>query len=131
MKVGIYAGSFNPFHAGHLDVLIKAAKLFDRIIIASPWGKVNDFTLFRSSSKSLIKKVRFCEFSGTLVAFSKKVKATALIRGLRNSTDLEYERSMLYWNEDLGLQIPTIYIICDRNLVHISSSAIREVKKLK
>lgn len=71
------------------------------------------------------------EFSGLLTDFVKEVGAIAVIKGLRNEKDFRYELEQQYWNEDLGLQIPTVYVITDRNLVHISSSAIRLVEKAK
>ena len=58
-------------------------------------------------------------------------KPTAIIKGLRNSADFEYEKIQQYWNEDLGMKIPTIYIISNRNLTHISSSAIRAIEKIR
>jgi len=58
-------------------------------------------------------------------------KVDAVIRGLRNGNDLQYEQNMLYWNEDLGLEVPTVFFICDRKLGHISSSAIRGLNGIK
>ncbi len=68
---------------------------------------------------------------GLLVDFVKDVGASAVIRGIRNGQDLEYERTQQYWNEDLGIRVPTVCFITDRKLVHISSSAIRAVEKVK
>lgn len=121
----IYPGSFNPFHEGHLDVLKKALELFDIVVVASPYDEKTNIL------KSKIPTIIFKTFKGSLVDFVKKEKASAVIRGLRNAQDFEYEKTMQYWNEDLGLVVPTIYIISDRSLVHVSSSAIRAVKKLK
>ncbi len=61
----------------------------------------------------------------------KELNAEAVVRGLRNGTDLQYEMNQQYWNEDLGLNVPIVYFITDRKLSHISSSAIREIKCLK
>jgi len=80
-----------------------------------------------SYKKSLEMKIIRTKYE---VYFCKEVQASAVIRGLRNGADLQYETNMQYWNEDLGLEIPVVYFICDRKLSHISSSMIRELNKL-
>lgn len=124
MKIAVFPGSFNPWHDGHLDVYEKASQVFDKVIIArgiNPSKPITDSSI----------PVTYEEFDGLLVDFCKKVGATAVIRGLRNTKDFQYELEQQYWNEDLGLDIPTLYIITDRKLCHISSSAIRMLEKFK
>ena len=73
-------------------------------------------------------------FTGLLSAFitdHPELDISAVIRGLRDANDFEFEKKQQYWNEDLGILIPTLYIICDRKLSHISSSAIRQIEKFK
>lgn len=125
MKVAIYPGTFNPWHSGHEDVLLKASHIFDKIIVAIGINSDKQRPTTISSG--------FESFEGLLVDFIKKQhpEACAVIRGLRNGYDLEYETNMQYWNEDLGLTIPIIYFITDRKHSHISSRIIREVNSLK
>lgn len=136
MRIAVYPGSFNPWHEGHYDVLKKALKVFDRVIIAV--GENPDKPLTQAAAIANISNEFECDrriavvpFSGLLVDFVTQVGATAVVRGIRNGVDLEYERTQQYWNEDLGIKIPTVCFITDRKLTHISSSAIRAIEKVK
>lgn len=132
MKVAVYPGSFNPWHAGHEDVLEKALAVFDEVIIAQgvhPGKSIVDRERLPASIKAKWgNRVRFAAYKGLLVSFLKGQNVSAVIKGLRNATDLEYEKAQLYWNEDLGIAVPTMFILCDRKLSHISSSAINMLK---
>ncbi len=142
MTVAVYPGSFNPWHEGHSDILFKAGQVFDKIIIARGVNpeKPDPAEELDKQMKLLHKvldtgiKPEFVEvryFEGFLADFAYEVQADAIIRGLRNGNDLEYEKSQQYWNEDLGLAIPFVYFICDRKNSHISSSMIRAVERIK
>ena len=135
MSLAIYPGSFNPWHKGHKDILEKALKCFDEvmIVILDNPDKSNPLASRVHIESDIINNIKNCKvrcFSGLLVDFVKKVKADAVIRGLRNGHDLQYEMNQQYWNEDLGLEVPVVYFICDRTLSHISSSACRAMYKL-
>lgn len=136
MRIAIYPGSFNPWHEGHSDVLSKALKTFDQVIIAI--GKNPDKDPSRPTDINLIpeeirddKRINVITFDTLLVDVVKEWKVHAIVKGLRNGVDFEYEKTQQYWNEDLGCIIPTVYFISNRELVHISSSAIRAIKKFK
>jgi pantetheine-phosphate adenylyltransferase len=134
MKMAIYPGSFNPWHEGHEDVLNKALLIFDKVILSQGLNpdKPDDKELFPAHlHEKYGDKIAMTWSSGLLVEQLKALPVCAVIKGLRNATDLEYEKTQQYWNEDLGIEIPTVYIITDRKYSHISSSAIRQVRKFK
>lgn len=150
MKIGLYPGSFSPWHNGHTDILKKALKVFDKVIVSA--GRNPDKEHWDYNLDALCgfpdyqykdgnpPRVEIMHFTGLLVDFieelrcgrngGKSIQIDAIIRGLRNGHDLQYEMSQQYWNEDLGLDIPIVYFICDRSLSHISSSTIRALEKL-
>ena len=135
MKIAIYPGSFNPWHEGHTDVLSKACQVFDKVVIAqgiNPEKELIDRN--RIPTEVLAKfhpQVSTAAFKTLFADFLKGKDFCAIIKGLRNIQDFEYEKIQQYWNEDLGQTIPTFYVISDRKLTHISSSAIRMIDKIK
>jgi pantetheine-phosphate adenylyltransferase len=156
VKVAIYPGSFNPFHRGHVDVVRQALKLFDKVIIAKGCNPdKNEYVLpILTFSDEFVGKelhgikdfygkdsMEVDKFTGLFTDYIEEFKdgikseeldvQLAVIKGLRNGQDLEYEKNQQYWNEDLGIEIPFFYIISDRKYCHISSSAIRGLEKFK
>jgi pantetheine-phosphate adenylyltransferase len=135
MKSAIYPGSFNPLHEGHLDIIQKALKVFDRVIVAKGKNpeKKNGYCTTSIKMIEALKKldIKIVRFNTLLVDVVQEYEVDAVIRGLRNGNDLQYEINQQYLNEDLGLDIPVVYFACDRKLSHISSSAIRAVEAFK
>jgi len=141
MKIAIYPGSFNPWHKGHEDVLNKALMVFDKIYVARGFNPEKDTVKGTTAFETVFDRlpalefdnpnVEFIEFSGLLSDQVTLLGAHAVIKGLRHEQDLRYEITQQYWNEDLGIEVPTYYVVADRELVHISSTAIRMLNKVK
>ena len=134
-KKAVFAGTFDPFTLGHLDVVKKASKTFDEIIIAVASVSDNKKCMFSldkrieivKASVSGISGVKVVPFSGFLVDFMKENGVNVFVRGLRNSIDFEYEKNLLavyksQWNEVEG-----VYYVTDSDKAHISSSIVREM----
>jgi pantetheine-phosphate adenylyltransferase len=124
-KIGIYAGSFNPFHVGHLSVLEQAERLFDKVIIAQP----KDIDR-KVKTEGILPFHEVINFDDLLINVINNIKSYAdvtLIRGLRNGNDLEYEINMKKINSDLGGYHDTIYLLT--NYPHVSSTVVRDLYK--
>lgn len=125
MSVAVYPGSFNPFHRGHHNILLKAEKIFDKVIIARG---VNPEKSDLSAPIPKILGDRTCmNYSGLLTDFIKGLPYDniTIIRGLRNSTDLQYEMTQYRYLQDQMPDIQLVSIFCDKEYEHISSTAIR------
>lgn len=142
MKIAIYPGSFNPWHPGHTNVVEQALKVFDKVIIArglNPDKLTGEEFLMQLKDTSFVNVpipdwsglVDVTSFTGLLTDFVKQTHAHAVIKGLRNAQDLEYERAQEYWNNVLGLNIPTYYVMAPAHLLHYSSSALRTLNTFK
>jgi pantetheine-phosphate adenylyltransferase len=148
MRTAIYPGSFNPWHAGHMDVLTKAIKTFDKVIVAvgfnpdkhDAFAGYPEKTAHDAKMENLKKTINghfngldivVTSFGGLLKDFIDQHEIHAVVKGLRNGQDFEYEKNQQYWNEDLGVKIPVFYVISDRKFVHISSSAVRAVRRFQ
>jgi pantetheine-phosphate adenylyltransferase len=134
MTKGIYAGSFDPPTNGHINVMFKASQLFDEMVIVITNNSNKNCTFDLETRKRMISEI--CKYlpievdilsDQFLVDYAKSKKATHLIRGIRNSTDYEYEKEMYYINKDLNDEIETIYILPDSNVNMISSSIIKSL----
>jgi pantetheine-phosphate adenylyltransferase len=137
-KIAIYAGSFNPFHVGHLNILHKAEKLFDKVIIAkgkNPEKNINDVE-YQESLRYLKSKLpnEIIGYSGLLTDLVESIEESGqnvtIIRGIRNGFDLIAENKMVeYMKKMYSGELKVIYIPCDREFDHISSSDLRNIKK--
>jgi pantetheine-phosphate adenylyltransferase len=132
---GVYPGSFNPFHNGHLNILEKAENIFDKVIVArgvNPEKSAAENTSNYSQLK-VLKYRQHEDFTGLLTDYiSQKEEHSdiTLIRGLRNGDDLDYEVNQLRFMEDMKPDIKVVFIRCDKQFEHISSSAIRNLEKI-
>lgn len=127
-NIGIYAGSFNPFHKGHYDILTKAEKIFDKVIIARGINPEKNNIIYDLPEKISHRQIE--TYDGLLTDFIDTLDYdVTLIRGLRNSTDLQYELTQYRYLLDFKPDIKVISIFCDTKYEHISSSAIRMLEK--
>jgi len=137
MKIAIYPGSFDPITYGHLDILKRAMKLFDKIIVIVAYNdlKKTMFTaeervsLIKETTKDL-KNIEVKSYSGLTVDCAKKFGAQAIIRGLRMITDFEYEFQMNLANKVMNDELETIFLMTKIENSYISSSLVKEIHQL-
>ncbi|MBQ4145655.1 MAG: pantetheine-phosphate adenylyltransferase [Clostridia bacterium] len=136
MNIAVYPGSFDPCTNGHLDVITRAAKLFDKVIVAvlvnstkTPMFSVDERVQLLKLATSDIKNVEVRSFSGLLVDFMKLVDANVIIKGIRAVSDYEYEFQMALTNHALSNDIETIFIPTSQDYMFLSSSIVREIAK--
>ena len=137
MRLAVYPGSFDPVTNGHIDILEKTSKIFDKIIVAVVHNvsKKALFTLdervelIRESTKHLDNIEVEC-FSGLLANYLRDKEACAIIRGLRTVADFEYEMHMAMINKRLIPDVDTIFIMSDSRNIFVSSSIIKEAALL-
>lgn len=128
INIAVYPGSFNPMHKGHLSILEKAEKIFDKVIIAR--GKSPDKEGHSFELPNTVQNRQIETYDGLLTDFLDSLGyEVTVIRGLRNATDLQYETVQLRFMQDLKPNIKMVSIFCDQELEHISSSAIRMLAK--
>ncbi|HEV2330064.1 MAG TPA: pantetheine-phosphate adenylyltransferase [Verrucomicrobiae bacterium] len=137
MRTAIYPGSFDPLTNGHLDVLERASRLFDRVIVAiarseskNPLFTVEERLALMKPAIARIKNARAEIFDGLLVEYAAKQKACALVRGLRAVSDFEFEFQMALMNRKLAENIETIFMMPKETYTFISSRIVKEIAKL-
>lgn len=130
MRLGVYPGSFNPFHKGHLNILEKAEKIFDKVIVARGYN-IEKSNQIEPMPKSLGREV--IVYHGLLTDFIESLghDNVTIIRGLRNAEDFKYELTQFRYLQDLKPDIQLINIFCDKEFDHVSSSGIRLLRAFK
>ena len=136
-KIAVYPGSFDPITYGHLDIIKRAIKIFDKVIVAVAHN-YDKQSLFTPEEKvEMIKEevrayssVTVDTFYGLLMEYMKKVKATVALRGLRATSDFEYEYHMAAMNRNLNDTIDTLFMMTGKDYFFISSRTIKEVASL-
>lgn len=134
MKIAVYPGSFDPVTYGHLDIVERSLKLFDKVIIAVMYNPKKNYTFtieerIEMLEKSLEKfkgQIEIDNFTGLTVEYAISKNATALIRGLRAVSDFEYEYQMALMNRKLDRRVETIFFMTGLRWVFTSSSMIKE-----
>ncbi len=136
MKIAVYPGSFDPITNGHLDIIRRAAKVYDKVVVGV-LDNINKTPLFTSEQrKAMIDRVTKdldnveCDiFSGLLVDFVKQKEATVIVKGLRTVADFEYEFQMALLNKALNPEFETMFMMTNSEYSYISSSMVKEVAK--
>ena len=133
-KVAVFAGSFDPFTLGHLDVVQRAAKLFDSlwVLVAQNSSKRNMFSAeqrkgFVETAVQKISNVQVASFEGLTVDFMRQVGAQYLVRGIRNSSDLDFEQSVAWNNKALYGDAESVFLLSAPEHLSVSSSVVREL----
>ena len=137
MRVCVYPGSFDPVTNGHMDIIARAAKLFDHVVVAalpnsekSPLFTLEErVALLRRVTKGL-PNIEISSFEGLLVDFAKARGACAVIRGVRALSDFDKEFQMALINRQLGPDIDTIFLSANLESLFLSSSIVKEVARL-
>jgi pantetheine-phosphate adenylyltransferase len=136
MRIGLYAGSFDPVTRGHEDVIRRSLGFVDRLVVAVATNIAKQPLLSMEERKRLITvslegedRVEVREFGGLLVDFAREVGATISIRGLRAVSDFEYEYQMALMNRHLLPSLETLFMVPSVDLTFISSSLVREIAR--
>jgi pantetheine-phosphate adenylyltransferase len=140
MRAAIYPGTFDPITYGHLDIIERASRLFDKITITVA-SNPNKKPLFSASERVFLIKQSISgidngsileveTFKGLIVNFARKKKAAAIIRGLRAISDFEYELQMALMNRRLEEEITTVFLMPHENYTYLNSTIVKEVAHL-
>ncbi len=134
MKIAVYPGSFDPITIGHIDIINRATKIFDKVIVLVA---INPNKKYRNPLEDRIAMIKEAtkkhdnvfvdSYDGLTVNYAKKVGATALIRGLRVAGDFEYEWQLTSANEFIDPNIETVFFLAHKKTSFISSSTINEM----
>jgi pantetheine-phosphate adenylyltransferase len=136
-RVALFPGSFDPFTKGHEDIVLRGLQLFDEIIISIGYNSqkstryfdINAMVGYIEESFKAYPNIRIATFSELTAEFARKNGAKFLLRGLRNTTDFEYENSISQINRKLYEEMESVFLITTPQLAWISSSIIREVHR--
>jgi pantetheine-phosphate adenylyltransferase len=136
-RIALFPGSFDPFTKGHEDIVLRGLQIFDEIIIAIGYNSQKSTRYF--DVDTMVKRIektferypniKVFTYSELTAELAKKHNARFLLRGLRNTTDFEYENSISQVNRQLNSELESIFLITSPQLAWISSSIIREVHK--
>jgi pantetheine-phosphate adenylyltransferase len=136
-RIALFPGSFDPFTKGHEDIVLRGLQLFDEIIIALGYNAQKSTRYFDinlmvdriNEAFDNYENIRVVTFSELTAEFARKNGARFLLRGLRNTTDFEYENSISQVNRKLYTELESVFLITTPRLAWISSSIVREVHK--
>ena len=143
MKKAIYPGTFDPITFGHIDLIKKSLNIFDKVIVAVSDGNTKNYLFNAEEREHLIKKALFKDlkfskkkidvtsFKTLTTDFCKKMKSNVIIRGLRATSDFEYEFQLAGMNKKLNKLVETVFLMSDPENQIISSKFVKEIIELK
>ena len=136
-RIGIYSGTFDPITLGHMDVILRARTLFDRLYIAVAAGH-HKKTLFSQVERIALVQaslpqegIEVIAMDGLIVDCCRQTGAQTIVRGVRNGTDFDYESQMAQMNRKLAHEVETIFMLPDPQVQCISSTLVREISRLR
>lgn len=134
MKIGLYPGTFDPVTKGHLDIIIRSARIVDKLVIGvlpnqskHPWFSVEERMELLKKCTANIPNVVVDSFDGLTVNFGEELGASTIVRGLRAVTDFEYELQIAQINHKLNPNIDTIFFTTSEEYSYVSSSIVKEI----
>ncbi len=137
MRTAVYPGSFDPLTNGHLDIIRRGTRLFDRFLVAvlenegkSPLFSVAERMELITRCTSSLPSVEVHSFSGLLVDYMRSMNASVVVRGIRAVSDYEYELQMALMNRDLSANVETIFMLPAVEYTYVSSRLVKEVFRL-
>lgn len=138
MRIAVYPGSFDPVTNGHIDVAMRALRVFDEVVIAvienpekkAAFSIADRMKMIRESVKGINGKVKVGSFRGLLVDYVKKMKACAIVRGLRAVSDFDYEFQMAGTNHRLYPDVSSVFLMTDSKFSYVSSSLVKQIARL-
>jgi pantetheine-phosphate adenylyltransferase len=138
LRTAVYPGTFDPVTLGHLDVLRRASRLFDHVIVAvapsdskSPWFSVEERLGMAREACQGIRNVKVLELKGLTVEFAHRHKAAAIIRGLRKFSDFEFEFDLAHANRLMAPEIETVILMPSQDQFVTSSSFVKDIARHK
>ena len=136
MRAAVYPGSFDPVTKGHLDIIRRASKTFDKVYVAiltnsskTPMFSLEQRLDWLKRSTAEIENVEIDSFSGLLVNYMKEKEANIIIKGLRAVSDFEYEFQMALMNRNLNPDVETLFMMTSGKYSYLSSSIVKEVAR--
>lgn len=137
MRIAVYPGSFDPLTNGHLDIIRRSSRLFDRVLVSvlenegkSPLFSVAERMELIARCTTDVPGVEVHSFSGLLVDFMRSRGAKVVVRGIRAVSDYEYELQMALMNRELNAQVETIFMLPAVEFTYVSSRLVKEVFRL-
>ena len=137
MRTGIFPGTFDPVTKGHLDIVTRARKVLDRLIVAVAQSYHKDTLFTLEERKDLFRRsldgldgIEVVTFDGLLVNLAREYEASAIVRGMRFVTDFEHEFQLALMNRRLDSELETLFFIPSEKYSYLNSSVIKEVVRL-